>query len=95
MSQRNIVTTYFDHKGREVQINRSLHPRKAVMAATDHLSQDHYWRIYDDRIEYAHAAVIYDDNTAELHAVVVWDTKTNEVRTSFKRDPQKPTCIIL
>ncbi len=91
---RNIVTTYYDHKGREIRSNYSKHPRKAVMLAGDHLSQDHYYWLNGSTFEYATTASIYDADTAEVHAIITKNSY-DEVRTVFKRDHKNPTCITI
>lgn len=94
MSDRNIIVTYYDEKGEEIRSNRCKHPRKAVMLAGDHLSQDHYWHLVGTKFMYAKSAVIYDEGTAELHAVITVNAY-NQIQTEFKRDHQNPTCITI
>ncbi len=83
--ERKIITTYFDHRGIAVKINKASTPQNASRMAFDHLQ----WGDYDARV-----ASVHDDNMGELHAILKVDVRGN-ISTVFKRDAKTPTCLVM
>jgi hypothetical protein len=55
--ERNIKTTYFDHRKNELRTNNSVHVSTAVVRAVMHMQCDDYsarvCEVYDNKILYA------------------------------------------
>jgi len=75
---RTIQTTYYDHKGNAVRINRSVHAHLAVAKAVDYMQLDYYQ---------AKTVEVFDASDGTLHAVIRWRNKILEI--VFKRDPKE------
>ena len=78
---RDIQTTYFDHRGLVLKINRAKWPSKAVLCAVQHLQKNTYS---------ARICEVFDTQDGTLHAVLAKRLVKGEsvLAIAYKRDPE-------
>jgi hypothetical protein len=81
---RNIVTEYYDHKGKVIKTNRAVSGRRANLMALDHLQMG--GGVYDQ----AFCAIVFDEGMFNEMLSVITHSVQGRIDVQLWRDTRKP-----